>query len=65
MSRQVTYTVEISPTGEKRIEVHGAVGGTCEDVTRPLEERLSGVETERTYKDSYHQSQGTGVDVSG
>lgn len=52
--QQERVIVKIRKDGTVGIEVDGVTGGGCENVTRPLEERL-GVVTSRTHKPEYFQ----------
>jgi hypothetical protein len=44
---------KIDSQGEVRLDVSGAEGADCEDLTKPFEQVLGSV-LERSYKDSYY-----------
>lgn len=52
--------VTLKPDGTQRVEVEGASGPECLDLTRELERRLGRAEGERTLKPEYHEVEGTG-----
>lgn len=58
--QQQEFEILISPTGKVQIEVKGAQGGECLDLSRFLEEALGEVD-ERTFKAEYYISN-TGTD---
>ena len=47
-------TVTIEPDGKSRIEVDGAVGGSCEDITTALTEALGGKTISEVKKPEYY-----------
>lgn len=53
MVRTVSIEITVAKDGTKRIAVDGVQGSSCEALTRPLEEVLSGAETTREYKPEF------------
>ena len=52
--RPATIEITVSRDGKKTISVEGAQGATCEAMTKPLEEALSGLELDREHKPSFY-----------
>lgn len=57
MAKKLELEITIDPTGAVSVDVGGAVGKQCVDLTKPFEELLGTVE-ERTLKPEYHRTQG-------
>ena len=54
MARTVTIEITVAKDGTKSITVDGAQGASCESLTRPIEDALSGAETLRDYKPEFY-----------
>ncbi len=55
MSELQEVDVYVKPDGTVRVEVRGAKGGACLDITKDLEELLGGIVSERIYTDEFNQ----------
>jgi hypothetical protein len=62
MSEKQELEIAISPEGEVTINVQGAKGSSCLDITRDIEEAL-GVVTEREKKSSFYEEHDASVEV--
>ena len=51
-----TILVTIGPTGETTVSVQGAVGPSCQDLTRALEAALGATTHDAPTPDYYHQA---------
>lgn len=53
--KEVEVVFEIGPDGEVKINVTGACGASCKELTKPYEELLGSVEV-KELKDEYHST---------
>lgn len=56
---QAEFEIKITPDGEVTIDVHGAKGKNCIELSKFLEEALGDV-TDREFKSEYYQDNTTG-----
>jgi hypothetical protein len=52
MGREIVFTFKRGKP--VKVEVNGACGSSCVDLTKPFEERISGMVVDRELKPEYH-----------
>ena len=65
MSSKQELEIEISDTGEVKINVVGAKGKSCLDITKDLEESLGVIKSFEKKAEFYQQEDKTDINVSG
>ncbi|MDR2901278.1 MAG: DUF2997 domain-containing protein [Treponema sp.] len=65
MAEKQELEIEISSDGNVTVNVHGAKGSSCRDLTKELEESI-GFVTEREHKSSFYEAdKDTNIQIQG